>query len=272
MIAMRMAAFLWIGLAAVAWAATAHADEVDARFGGLSLGIHAGAASGQSKYGTDSGCPPTADAVFCNSAPDPSSVNGTAVDASGTGKISSTGLTGGVQVGYNWQEGSIVYGGEADLAVLDFNESATASAAFPFPFLGTRYSVTNKTTVNWVSTLRARLGMTVTPNVLLYATGGAAFAQVKVSGSYSDNAIDATFPGGSGSGSADKFKAGWVIGAGAQWALDERWSVKAEYLYTDFGSVSTDVPVTNTPAFAQTMSVSSEVSLQFMRIGLDYRF
>jgi opacity protein-like surface antigen len=48
--------------------------------------------------------------------------------------------------------------------------------------------------------------------------------------------------------------------------------VKAEYLYADFGAVSVDVPVTNTSSFAQTMSVTSKVSLQLLRIGLDYRF
>ena len=54
--------------------------------------------------------------------------------------------------------------------------------------------------------------------------------------------------------------------------MDRRWSVKAEYLYADFGSVSVSVPVTNTPAFAQTMTATSKVSLQLMRIGFDYRF
>jgi outer membrane immunogenic protein len=269
----KTAAFLGIGLAAAGWpAAAARADDTGARFEGLSLGIHAGAASGRSSYSTEPNCPPTADAVFCNAAPDPSAVNGTAVAASGSGKVVSRGLTGGVQAGYSWQSGRIVYGGEADFAALDFDETATASGAFPFPFLGTQYSVTNKTTLNWVSTLRARLGVTVTPQVLLYATGGAAFARIRFSSTYSDDAIDPTFPGGSGSGSTNSVKTGWVGGGGAQWALDRQWSMKAEYLYADFGSVSVGVPVTNTPNFAQTMSATSSVSMHLMRIGFDYRF
>ena len=268
----KVAALLGIALVAAGWQAAARADDIGARFDGLSLGIHAGAASGRSNYSTEPNCPPTADAVFCNAAPDPSAVNGAAVGASGSGDVSSRGLTGGVQVGYNWQAGRVVYGGEADFAALDFNETATASGVFPFPFLGTQYSVTNKTTLNWVSTVRARLGMTVTPQLLLYATGGAAFARIHFSGAYSDNATDPTFPGGSGSASTNAVKTGWVIGGGAQWALDHRWSVKAEYLYADFGSVSVAVPLTNTPNFAQTMSATSDVELHLIRIGFDYRF
>ena len=269
----RTAAFLVIFVATAGWHAAAHADEMGERFSGLSFGFHAGAASGKSDYSTDSNCPPsTTDAVFCNTAPDPSAANGDAVAASGNGDLSSSGLTGGVQIGYNWQAAHIVYGVEADFAVVDFDETERATGTFPFPFLGTRYSVTNKTDLDWMSTVRVRLGATVTPQVLLYATGGAAFARIKVSGTYSDNAIDPTFPGGSGSDSDSEVKAGWVIGGGAQWALDQRWSVKAEYLYADFGSVSTDVPVSNTPNFRQTISASSDVRLHLLRIGFDYRF
>jgi outer membrane immunogenic protein len=134
--------------------------------------------------------------------------------------------------------------------------------------------VTNRTRLNWVSTLRATLGVAAAPRVLLYATGGAAFTRIQLSSAYSDNAVDPGqgLPGGSGSASTSKVKAGWVLGGGAQWALDQRWSVKAEYLYAHFGSVSVDVPVTNTASFAQTMSVTNDVTLQLLRIGFDYRF
>ncbi|HVY05538.1 MAG TPA: outer membrane beta-barrel protein [Burkholderiales bacterium] len=266
-------AFIGIGLATAGWAAVAPADEIDAPFGGLSLGIHAGAFRGKSSYGTDPACPPiVVDAVFCNAAPDPTIANGNAVAASGSGTMSSDGATGGVQAGYNWQSGRIVYGGEIDFAALDFDESASASGAFPVPFAGTQYTVTNKTTLHWVSTLRARVGATVTPQFLVYATGGAAFTRISVSGSYSDNANNGIVFGGSGSGETSKLKAGWVIGAGAQWALDRQWSVKAEYLHADFGSVSAAVPLTNSPAFTQTISVTGDMTLDLLRVGLDYRF
>lgn len=269
----KVATMLGIGLVAQCWAVIARADDSDSRFGGLSAGVHAGAAWGRSKYGTDANCPPAiVDAVFCNAAPEPSAVNGSAVAASGSGRMSLHGPAGGAQVAYNWQEDRLVYGGEADFSLLDIDETATASGAFPFVFAGTQYSVTNSTAVKWMSALRARLGMTIAPEILLYATGGVALAQIKVSGTYSDDANNGIVPGGSGSASSDKVKAGWVLGGGAQWAFDRQWSLKAEYLYTDFGSVSVDVPLTNSPAFTQTITANSEVSLHLLRVGLDYRF
>lgn len=270
---MKIAIFIGATLGAAGWQTAAQAEDINTRFSGLSLGAHVGAASGRSNYSTQANCPSQpADAVFCNAAPDPSAPNGAAVTASGSGDMSSLGLTGGAQIGYNWQSGRIVYGVEADFAALRFNETATASGTFPSPFLGTQYSVTNKTSLNWVSTVRGRLGVTVTPDILLYVTGGAAFSRIQVSGAYSDNATNLAFPGGSGSASSSAVKTGWVIGGGTEWALDRRWSVKAEYLYTKFGSLSAAVPLTNTPAFTQTTSSTGDVSLHLIRIGFNYRF
>ncbi len=208
---MGHAAFLGLGIGLVVggWSALARADDIAARFGGFSVGVNAGAAWGRSNYSTDPNCPPDGiDAIFCNAAPDPSLINGAAVAASGTRTLRTSGLMGGVQAGYNRQAGRIVYGGEADFAGLRVNKTATASGAFPFPFLGTGYSVTSKTTVNWMSTVRARVGVTVTPQILLYVTGGAAFAEIRFSSAYADNAIDATLPGGSGFASTNAVKAG----------------------------------------------------------------
>jgi outer membrane immunogenic protein len=272
-VVVKAAAMLGIGFVVGGWAVAARADDSDARFGGLSAGIHAGVARGRSDYGTDANCPPVVvDAVFCNAAPDPSAVNGQAVGSSGSGRASSNGAAGGVQIAYNWQADRLVYGGEADFSLLDIDETASANGTFPFAFAGTQYSVTNRTAVKWMSTLRGRWGMIVAPQMLLYATGGVALAQIKVSGSYSDNANNGIVPGGSGSASSDKVKAGWVLGGGAQWAFDRHWSLKAEYLYTDFDPISVDVPLTNSPAFTQTITVNSEVSLHLLRIGLDRRF
>ncbi len=269
----KVVELLWTALIAAGWSATAGADDMVARFSGFSAGVYAGAIQGRSNYDTDSNCPPIAtNAVFCNAAPDPSAPNGSAVAASGSENLHSYGLTGGVRTGYNWQVDHIVYGIEADFSALDFDRTERASGSFPFPFLGTQYSVMNKTRLDWVSTLRGQLGVSPTPEVLLYVTGGAAFAHIELSSAYSDNAVNITLPGGNGSGGTKDIKIGWVIGGGVQWALDHQWSAKAEYLYTDFDSISVDVPLTNSPAFTQTMSVANDVSLHLMRIGLDYRF
>jgi outer membrane immunogenic protein len=241
-------------------------------FSGPYAGMNAGAAWGQSSFATDPNCPPDGDSTFCNSAPDPSAANGAAVAASGTGSLSPSGFTGGVQAGYNWQIGTVVYGAEADLGVIDLEESARASGLFPFTFLGTRYTLTETAKAEWLATVRARLGFTVTPHALLYATGGLAFSEFKFSSTYSDNAIDVTFPGGTGSGSRSEIRIGWAAGGGAELLLDTSWSIKAEYLYVELGSMHVAVPTSNTAAFSQTMRVDADLKAQIGRLGLNYRF
>jgi outer membrane immunogenic protein len=242
-------------------------------FGGSYFGVNAGIARGSSDYTTSPGCPPSAtDAVFCNAPPDASAANGTAVAASGSGDLSSTEFTGGIQVGYNWQRGNFIFGGEGDFGALNLSQSASTTGVFPFPFLGTTYALLDRMSTSWLATVRGRLGYTVTPGLLLYATGGVAFADFKFSSSYSDNAIDATFPGGNGFGSKSEVRAGWVVGGGGEWLLGGPWSIKAEYLYLDFGSMSVAVPISNTPVFAQQMQVKADLSAHVARVGINYHY
>lgn len=204
-------------------------------------------------------------------APDPSAINGTAVAASGTGTVSSRGLTGGFQAGYNWQRGSLVFGGEADVSLIDLNATATANGTFPFAFLGTAYTVTERISANWLATIRGRLGVVATPQLLLYATGGVAVTSLTFSSTYTDNAIDPTFPGGTGFGSRSEVKVGWTLGAGGEWMLDSRWSFRGEYLYVDFGSMDVAVQTSNTAAFTQTITVNAHPIVHIARVGLNYR-
>jgi outer membrane immunogenic protein len=194
------------------------------------------------------------------------------VAASGTGALSTGGFTGGVQAGYNWQAGTLVYGAEADFGALDLRDSATANGVFPFPFLGTQYALAEVMKVHWLATVRARLGFIVTPNTLLYATGGLALSEFKFTSSYSDNAIDATLPGGTGLGSRSEIRAGWTVGSGAEWLLSSHWSLKAEYLYVNLGSMRVPVPTSNTPGFTQTMLVDADLTAHIARVGLNYRY
>ncbi|MDP1640407.1 MAG: outer membrane beta-barrel protein [Hyphomicrobium sp.] len=241
-------------------------------FAGGYIGLNAGAAWGNSSFSTNPGCPPLAvDATFCNDAPDPSAANGAAVAASGTGDLSSRGFTGGIQGGYNWQHGNIVFGGEGDFGAFNLRKSASPTGVFPFPFLGTAYALNESMSTDWLITLRGRLGYTVAPHLLLYATAGVALTDFSFSSSYSDNAIDATFPGGTGAASISTVRTGWAVGGGGEWMLDSRWSVKAEYLYLDFGSTDLAVATSNTADYTQTMVVDADLLAQVARVGINYR-
>src|SRR5688572_13103210 len=180
-----------IATALIAGGSPALADSSSPTFGGAYIGLNAGAAWGSSGYATDPGClpNPAAPAVFCNAAPSASAVNGDAVAASGSGDLSDAGFTGGIQGGYNWQSGKIVFGGEGDFGAFSFDKSINTTGAFPLVFAGTTYALSESASTNWLLTLRGRLGYTVLPNLLLYATGGLALTDFRFASSYSDNAI-----------------------------------------------------------------------------------
>jgi len=83
----------------------------------------------------------------------------------------------------------------------------------------------------WFGTARLRVGFTPTCRLLLYATGGLAFGEVN----YSANT---DFIGNSYPASVDRLQVGWTAGTGLEYAINRRWSVKAEYLYIDLGDES----------------------------------
>jgi outer membrane immunogenic protein len=123
-----------------------------------------------------------------------------------------SGIAGGVRGGYNWQNGSFVFGAEADL-----NLSAAQDR-----FAGWKFSNP------WFGTVRGRGGYAMN-NVLLYVTGGLA---------YGGGTVDFGFT------SESQTHLGWTIGAGVEVGLTPNWSAKAEYLYVrleDRGYVLTGV-------------------------------
>lgn len=265
---------LILGLAGIVISAAVEAKESNMSFLGSYVGINIGGTWGSSNYQTNPGCPPSSNnATFCGLSPDPSASNGNAVSASGTGKFSVDGYTVGGYIGHNWIVNNILLGGEADIGSFDLSKSTRASGSFPFVFLGDSYALTESMSTQWFATIRGRIGATVKPRLLLYATGGAAFTDFTFSSTYSDNAIySPLFPGGSGNGKVSNTRTGWTIGGGGEWLLADRCSIKLEYLYADFGSVNIPVPVSNTQAFTQTMNVNADLRTQLLRAGLSYKF
>jgi outer membrane immunogenic protein len=149
----------------------------------------------------------------------------------------STGITGGAQLGYNWQIGSVVTGLEADIQGSDIKGSARGIptiAGTAVPAEGAVLSSDRK--LSWFGTVRGRLGFTVTPDLLLYGTAGLAYGQVEASANsqfFDTGVLVAELPAG-----VRKTKVGWTAGAGAEWMFARNWSAKVEYLYVDLGNES----------------------------------
>ena len=125
------------------------------------------------------------------------------------GKVQNTGtnpsgLEGGLQLGYNWQNGQFVFGGETDLQI-----SGADDTFAPFKFSNP-----------WFGTLRGRAGMAMN-NILFYGTLGLAYGGLK---------------GETGGLSESKTHIGWTAGLGVEVGFTPNWSAKLEYLYADLSN------------------------------------
>ena len=121
-------------------------------------------------------------------------------------------------------------------------------------------------------TLRGRFGTTITPDVMVYATGGLAVGSIRSTVRLAGVGFDADGNPGAVSNAVSVLtqKAGWTVGAGLEGRLFGNVTGKIEYLYMDFGTISTSVtnPFNATPV---TLSSNSRITDNIVRVGLNYK-
>jgi outer membrane immunogenic protein len=164
------------------------------------------------------------------------------------------GVIGGFQSGFNWQTGIWVIGMESDFQATGQKGSTT----YGVPGL----NVTAEHKLPWLGTARSRIGVLPSENVLLYATAGVAYGQVK--SSYTLNA-----PGPVAAFNFKDTRAGWTAGVGVEGAFGGGWSAKLEYLYVDLGKNTSDFSVVGVGVVS---SIDSRVTDNIVRVGLNYKW
>jgi outer membrane immunogenic protein len=185
------------------------------------------------------------------------------LNASGTGAINASGVTAGGQIGYNVQVSPMwLLGVEADINYTDLARSRTVFVPPP----GTAGTfVTSTFESKWLATVRGRAGILAGPTLLLYGTGGVAFANVKTT----DFALF-TFDGTTNAAASNTTRVGWTAGAGAEWGFAPNWSAKIEYLYVDLGSVN--YTSLNSVTVGATINHDHRLTENLVRVGINYRF
>jgi outer membrane immunogenic protein len=180
------------------------------------------------------------------------------VDLSGVSGVNfsatNSGFAGGGQIGcdYNWGGSPWVVGIRNMLDATSLSSNTNISSV---PFTGTVDSRTR-----WFDTLTARGGYLVTPLVLLYAHGGAAWTNTNI-----------TFLTGSGAqvGVASNSSTGWTVGAGVEWMFAPQWSVFAEYNFMGFGTQSANFTTTAATAI---VNANAKADVQDVLAGVNYKF
>src|SRR5262249_43037809 len=131
-----------------------------------------------------------------------------------------TGAAAGVQVGYDWQAGSFVYGVVGDWSWTGLKHSTSVSSG----------SYAYHAQVQWLASFRGRAGLAVDAT-MVYFTGGLGLAQIKASTSAFDPSAPAHLnPPNITYSSIDEVKVGWVAGVGIEHKFTPQWSAFAEVL------------------------------------------
>jgi len=181
------------------------------------------------------------------------------------------GILGGAQVGYNYAM-PIGYGMNALIgAEADFQGTNMVGGAAPQYTLLPNYKVTSavgqpqnlsfvpgwhngQKSLPWFGTVRGRVGITLWPSLLVYATGGFAYAGTNQNLGWVNQSATQT---------------GWTAGGGLEWMFMQNLSAKVEYLYT---AVSGGNQGTYFNYGASLNNVNNITRWNTIRAGVNYHF
>ena len=233
------------------------ADE----FKGFYVGANAGGAIGRFNVDTS---PAFSNTGYFASTSTP------AITAASGRKIEPNGFTVGGQLGYNWQWESVVFGLEWDFGKMDLSGATTVTQTYPC-CAPTAFTVTQTAETSWVMTARPRFGV-VFGHAMLYATAGGAVTNVKYTALFTD-----TFATAHETATIDDKRPGWVVGAGAEFAITHHMSFKGEFLDAGFGTAtgtSNNLTAFTPPIAFPTNVFTHTVALhaRIARAGINFRF
>ncbi len=188
------------------------------------------------------------------------------IDAAGSQSLGVNGGQIGGEAGYNWEVSRLfVLGAEGDLAWSGLSGSHVVAGTVPN--FGIPFTITQTLKADWQASLRLRAGLTPIDRLLVYVTGGPALANLDYSSAYWDPVPEIE------NKSFSSVKARWALGSGAEYALSANWSLKAEYIYSQFSAAKrtgSGVLADGTTAYiAHSAGTFRENSL---RLGLNYHF
>jgi len=185
----------------------------------------------------------------------------------------------GLQAGYDWSpRPGFVAGVAGDFGWSGLSGQRTTDN-FLVPALAplNPYTLTQKLGSDWDGSLRLRAGATPLDNLLIYATGGLALREFHYRTTFWDRLDNPPFPVPANETEDVTFgavRAGWTLGAGAEWRLNRNWSITGEYRHSEFPGVGgQDVLQLVEPTSTAYVSHSSgAIRIDSFRIGLNYRF
>ena len=208
----------------------------------------------------------------------------------GIGNHAQDGFMGGAQLGYNYQwSNNILLGVETDIQGANTRgtgrTSGVANEATGNNLVGGSLATVGATAiqggVDYLGTVRGRIGYLWNPTLLVYGTGGfaygGAYANVVRSAVTTATPVNPLHPGFNslwlGGGQRSQLLTGWTAGGGLEWMFMPNWSLKAEALYWDLGRMNVETAAFN-PTLGTVSWGRSSVNYSGVtaRAGINYHF
>jgi outer membrane immunogenic protein len=230
---------------------------------------------------------------------------GVGLSQSGIISNNQNGFISGFQTGYNYQfKDKFVVGLEADIQGTNISGSGNRLGAA----VNTNSAIDGTATtiggvqvssgVDWLGTVRGRLGYLWNPSLMLFGTAGLTYGGVHANvtnqafTAYEDipptSVAEGTHPF-FGTSSKSQTLVGWNAGGGFEWMVSQNWSVKGEAIYWNLGNMNvattsvapligsanwgeTRTPRSSIPAQAGAGNTAINYQGLIARAGINYHF
>jgi outer membrane immunogenic protein len=175
--------------------------------------------------------------------------NGTLSDSAGASwSTENGGVAGGLQLGYNYQMGNVVIGGEWNIDWTSIGTTGPGVAVAGTVLQGSANT-------NWVTTVAGRLGYAA-DNWLFYGKGGWAWV---------NNSATLTDLNTGNSVGVSNTNNGWMAGGGLEYALSRNWTARVDYEFIGLDTITG-------PGILVNDQFSASRDVQMVTFGVNYRF
>lgn len=182
--------------------------------------------------------------------------------------MNDAGFFGGGVIGVNWQISRFVVGVEADGGAV-FGSEHTQSFATPGISGAASFSQVGRT-ADMIGSAKGRIGLLITPSVLLYGTAGPGIGHANTSvGTFSGPIIATYAPPTLGS-----WRTGWLAGGGIEWMASPLVSFKLEYHHFDLGTGTFETGAISNPVFPTIQTVIGQTKYRgdLVKVGVNLHF
>lgn len=184
------------------------------------------------------------------------------------------GWGGTIKLGMNKQINDNLIGIELGGTWQDAKGNGIAFSSYydiPALYLGQTETLTSKTKVNTYETAALRFGHIFNETTLVYALGGLSVGQIK----RTITAVNADWFDSGTVMNDNKTELGYVLGFGVEHKLDNRWSLRANYEYVNFGDVEFKYtgPYNVQPGYINnSFNQSNSIHFSNLSAGVSYSF